>query len=174
MSRMTIEDVLDESKIMVAKTDDGWVKVKEFERTKTDDGGFVIRAVPDIVTYTQVGENLIRATARTGVFVSEENRLALSALTGHLSGWMFKIAEFGMTNEGEVTIFYDREIGGAESPHEMYVRLKKTVDETSEKLQAIASGKSPQDAAGVGKGLGRRSDLVRQLLGRSLSGLLGE
>lgn len=98
-TRERLEKVLEDSDLYYVQTGDSWV-------TRRDDAE---------VKFTQVG-SLVRASVTTGVIADDENRAAIRAMADHLEGWEYKIACFDIPADGEVTIFYDRQIGSCEGP----------------------------------------------------------
>lgn len=162
-TRKNLEMILDRSHLYFVDHGDSWT-------TRRD--GCEIK-------YEVAGDGIVRASIPTGVFVTDDNRAAIRAICDHMSGWEFKISEFGVTDEGEVTLYYDREVGGPEDPEGMARRLAHTIKEAGEKLRRVAAGESPHDVARSDRTL---SDLLDSLHGDSsglgglggLAGLLGD
>ena len=154
--RERLEKALEDSDLYYVQADESWV-------TRHGDAE---------VKFTQVG-SLVRASVATGVIVDDENRAAIRAMADHLEGWEYKIACFDIPATGEVTIFYDREIGSAEGPDGMARRLAHTVKEAGEKLRRVAAGESPHCVC-KGDGHGA-ADFIRFMRDHGdLAGLLGD
>lgn len=155
-NRERLEKVLEESDLYYVQVGDSWV-------TRRDDAE---------VKIAQVGQ-LVRASVATGVIVNDENRAAIRAMADHLEGWEYKIAFFNIPVDGEVTIYYERQIGSAEDPDGMARRLAHTVREASEKLRRVAAGESPHHLC---KGDGHEApDFIRFMRDHGdLASLLGD
>ena len=126
MNRERLETILEESNLYYVQIGDSWAT----------------RCGEAEVKFAQIG-SLVRATVLTGIIATEQNHPALRAMANHLEGWEYKIAGFDVPVNGEVSIFYDRQIGAQENPDGMACRLAHTVEKASEKLRRVAAGESP-------------------------------
>lgn len=152
-SRERLEEILEKSDLYYAQDGEAWTT----RRGEAD------------VRFTQVG-HLVRASAGTGVLANAQNRVALRAMCDHMEGWQFKIAFFEVPAEGEVTVFYDREIGSEDSPDSMAKRLMYTYADAVKYLRRVAAGESPHRVCGDDD-LPDLASLIRDR--GDLAGLLG-
>ncbi|ACV21329.1 Uncharacterised protein [Slackia heliotrinireducens] len=124
-----LEAMLEESNSYYIRNGEGWLAYR--------DGIEVEISIPE--------DGVMRALAHTKTFANDENKAAMVALTGHLSGWLHKVGTLELADDGEVLIYLDRSIDD-EAPDHMVTCVSMCYDQDIAPLRAIEQGESPSEA----------------------------
>ena len=129
--RKTLEEILEESKSWYVKDDAGWAVLYEGVHMSIE----------------KLDEDIVRASARMGVRVTDENEGGVFALANHYGGWVQKVGEYGVAPDGELVMYVDRKIDD-DTPDQMVEMLASYYHFTCEPLHRAEQGASPREAGG--------------------------
>lgn len=120
---------------------------------KAEEDGWSVFCKGMYIMVQPAGEGSARATAGTGVFATDDNELALTALMNHLSGWVQKIGQYEFAPDGEVVLQIERDLDGGDSVDRMVSLAASYASQHVEEFRRVEQGDPLDEAIGADGGI---------------------